>query len=388
MEATIGMFKSMFLESFVEVLISCLEETDDLLGTNSTSSNVIPIRIYLTHLYKNESFKRVFLLIRLKLQHSFFAFQGYPFILLIFLKFMTIRIITDSASDLPWDFAKKNNIKIVSLYVMVHEEVLVEDENFNRASYYQLFEDEKAFFHIPQLKLHSFVPSTSQPSPKDFMDAYQAQVDEGAKELIVITVTAGLSGTFNSANLAAKQFARKNKDIKIHIIDAKSASYPEVILIRMALKLIEKKYDGEKIAKILNEQAIKIKTVILLPTLRYLWKGGRLGSAKFLLGSMLRKKPIVTMTEEGKVITAGSASDVESGLQESLRLSTEDFAKKPKAFTIVYGSNLEYAERMAEIIKEKYPKVSIEIAQSGGSVLSHLGPESIGTITDFTDDEL
>ena len=317
-----------------------------------------------------------------------FAFQGYPFNLLISLKSMTIRIVTDSASDLPWDFAKKNNIKIVSLYIMVHDEVRVEDENFDRDSYYQLFEDEKAFFHIPQLKLHSFVPKTSQPSPKDFIDAYQAQVDEGAKELIVITVTAGLSGTFNSANLAAKQFARKNKDIKIHIIDAKSASYPEVLLIRLALKLIEKKYDGEKIAKILNEQAIKIKTIILLPTLRYLWKGGRLGTSKFVLGSMLRKKPIVTMTEEGNVVTAGSASDVESGLQESLRLSIEGSTKEPKAFVVVYGSRLDYAERMAEIIKEKYPEVSIEIAQSGGSVLSHLGPESIGTITDYTDDNL
>ena len=319
---------------------------------------------------------------------NIYAFQGYPFISLFQLEFMAIRIVTDSTSDLPWDYAKKNNIKIVSLYVMVHDEVIVEDENFDREKYYKLFEDEKAFFHIPKLHLYSYVPKTSQPSPKDFMDAYQAQVDEGAKELVVITVTAGLSGSINSARLASKQFLKNNKDIKIHIIDSKSASYPEVVLIRLALKLIEKKYDGEKIAKILNEQALKIKTIILLPTLRYLWKGGRLGTSKFLLGSMLRKKPIVTMTEEGNVVTAGSASDIESGLQESLRLSTDDFTKDPKAFVVVYGSRLDYAERMVEIIKEKYPKVPTEIAQSGGSVLSHLGPESIGTITDYTDDDL
>ncbi len=301
---------------------------------------------------------------------------------------MTIRIVTDSASDLPWDFAKENNIKVVSLYVMVHDEVIVEDENFDRDSYYQLFEDEKAFFHIPKLQLYSFVPRTSQPSPKDFMDAYQSQVDEGAKELIVITVTAGLSGTLNSATLAAKQFSRKNKEVKIHLIDAKSASYPEVILIRMALKLIEKKYEGEKIAKILNEQAIKIKTVIFLTTLRYLWKGGRLATSKFLLGSMLKKKPIVTMNKEGNVEPAGSASDVESGLKESLRLSTEDAPKNPNAFVIVYGSRLDYAEMLAEMIKEKYPKISIEFAHSRGSVISHLGPETIGLITDYTDENL
>ncbi len=304
---------------------------------------------------------------------------------------MTIRIVTDSASDLSWDFARENNIKIVPLYMMVHDEVLKEDENFDRDSYYQLFEDEKAFLHIPKLNLHSFVPSTSQPNPQDFEKAYQEQIDEGAKEILVINVTAGLSGTTNSSNLAAKKVMRKQSDIKIYIIDAKSASYPEVILIRMALKLIkQKKYTGEQITEILREQAIKIRTIILLPTIRYLWKGGRLGrfgTAKFALGSLLKKKPIVTMNEEGFVETAGSATDVEEGLKESLRLSLENAPKEPKAFTIVYGSRKDYAENLANLIKEKYPKIEIEIGQSGGSVLSHLGPESIGLITDYTDDE-
>jgi len=300
---------------------------------------------------------------------------------------MTIRLVTDSASDIPWDFAKKNNIEVVSLYIMIHDETMVEDENFDRESYYKLFEEEKAFLHIPKLHLYSFVPKTSQPNPADFLNAYQKQVNGGAKDIIVVNVTAGLSGTINSSNLAAKQFTRKNKDIKIHIVDAKSASYPEVFLVRMALNLIKKGYKGEKIAEILREQALKIKTIILLPTLRYLWKGGRLGTSKFLIGSLLRKKPIVTMNPEGNVEPAGSATDVEEGLVESLRLNTEDFTKNPRAFTIVYGSRKDYAERMEEIIREKYPKIKIEIAQSSGSVLSHLGPESIGLIGDYTDDK-
>ncbi|GAF87123.1 unnamed protein product, partial [marine sediment metagenome] len=91
---------------------------------------------------------------------------------------MTIRIVTDSASDIDWNFAKENKIKIVPLYMIVHDEVLKEDENFDRDSYYQLFEDEKAYLHIPKLNLHSFVPNTSQPNPQDFEKAYQEQIDE------------------------------------------------------------------------------------------------------------------------------------------------------------------------------------------------------------------
>ena len=300
---------------------------------------------------------------------------------------MTIRFVTDSTSDLPWDFARKNKIEIVSLYIIVHGETLLEDEDFDKEKYYKLFEEEHAFLHIPQLKLYSFVPQTSQPNPGDFMKAYQKQVDDGATEIIVVNVTEGLSGTINSSTLAAKQFLRINKNIKIHIVDAKSASYPEVFLIRMGLNLVKKGYTAEKIAEILREQALKIKTIILLPTLRYLWKGGRLRIYKYALGSLLRKKPIVTMNPEGFVETAGSATNVEDGFHESLKLNTEDFTKDPKAFTIVYGSRKDYAERMKEIILDKYPKMEIEIAQSGGSVLSHLGPESIGLIGDYTDDE-
>ena len=301
---------------------------------------------------------------------------------------MAIGLVTDSGSDLPWDFAKENNIKVACLYMYVHDEELREDENFDRDAYYKLFEEEKAFLHIPKLNLHSFVPKTSQPNPKDFTDAYMEHIKEGKKDIIVITISAGLSGSINSATLAAKQVMRQHKDVKIHVVSSLSASHPEVFLIRMALNLIKKKkHNAEEIAEILTKQAVKIKTIILLPTLRYLWKGGRLGTTKFLLGAMLRKKPIVTMNEQGNVITVGSATDVYEGFEESLKLSTDDYTRVPKTIGIVYGSRPDYADNMADVIKEKYPEMIIEKIQSGGSVLSHLGPESIGVISDYTDDE-
>ncbi len=301
---------------------------------------------------------------------------------------MTIGLVTDSGSDLPWDFAKENNVKIACMYMYVHEEELREDENFDRDAYYKLFEDEKAFLHIPKLNLYSFVPKTSQPNPKDYTDAYMEHIKEGTKDIVVVTVSAGLSGSINSARLAAKQVMKQFVDVNIHVVSSLSASAPEVFLIRMSLKLIKKgKHSAEEIAEILTQQALKIKTIILLPTLRYLWKGGRLGTSKFLMGAVLRKKPIVTMNEEGNVVTAGSTTDVQEGLEESLKLSTDDFTKVPKNIAIVYGSRLDYANNMADIIKKRYPEMEIELVQSGGSVLSHLGPESIGVISDYTDDE-
>ncbi|MHA1303193.1 MAG: DegV family protein [Candidatus Heimdallarchaeaceae archaeon] len=299
---------------------------------------------------------------------------------------MSIRIITDSASDLSWDFAREHGIKIIPLSIIIHDEEYKEDEKFDYDAYYKLFEEEKAYFNIPKLKLYSFVPKTSQPAPKDFLDAYQELFDEGAKEIIVITVTEGLSGTINSSRLAEKLYKRQKKDAKIFIVDAKSASYPEVYLVKMALKLIDKGLSGEEIAKILQEQALNIKTVILLPTLRYLWKGGRLATSKFILGTILRKKPIVKTDSEGKVGVVAAVKSVEEGLMETLKISTDDFTKKPKLFTIVYGARPDYAEILKGYIEEKFPEVQVNIARSGASVLSHLGPDSIGLISDFTED--
>ncbi|MHA1398280.1 MAG: DegV family protein [Candidatus Heimdallarchaeaceae archaeon] len=300
---------------------------------------------------------------------------------------MNVGFVTDSTSDIPWDFAKKNNIKVVSLYVMINDKEVKEDENFNREEYYKLFEEEKAFLHIPKLQIVSFVPKTSQPNPRDFEEAYKRLIDEGIKEIVTVCVTTGLSGTINSAHLASKSILRKNKEVKIFIIDSKSASYPEVVLLRLGLKLREKGYTGEQIANILSTQALKIKTVIFLTTLRYLWKGGRLKTSKFILGTLLRKKPIVTTDEDGHVIPAGSASDIEGGLKKTLEISLKGRKREPKGFSVVYGSRKDFAEKLRDLIKSKYPDIFIELVPSRGSVLSHLGPESIGLITDYTDDE-
>ncbi|MHA1869183.1 MAG: DegV family protein [Candidatus Heimdallarchaeaceae archaeon] len=302
---------------------------------------------------------------------------------------MSFRIVTDSTSDIPWSFAKEKGIKVVPLSIIIHEKVYKEDENFDYDAYYRLFEEEKAYFHIPKLKLFSFVPKTSQPSPGEFYQAYESLIKEGAKEIISIHVTKGLSGTINSARLGAKNISRKYKDVNIHIIDSKSASFPELHLIRLALKLIEKnKKTGEEIASILREQALNIKTHILLPTLKYLWKGGRLSTTKFLIGNMLRRKPIITMNKEGEVEAVKAVKEVDEGLRALLHLSTNNLQNRPKEFSIVYGTRLDYAEKLADYIKEWDSSIKIEVARSYGSVLSHLGPESIGLISNFIEIEI
>lgn len=303
---------------------------------------------------------------------------------------MSIRIITDSTSDIPWDYAKENNIEVVSLYLIIDGKEFKEDEHFDYDAYYKLFEPEKKFLHVEKLQLFSFVPKTSQPSPNDYTEAYNKVIAEGAKDIIVINVTKGLSGSQNSAVLGAKRVKKQHEEINFHFIDSLSSSHPEVYLVELAVDLINKGLDAEKIAQIVQEQAYNVHTTILLPTLKYLWKGGRLSTSKFVLGAMLRKKPIVTMEPDetvdehiAHVKPEKAVTNVEEGFEECLIISTNNFSRTPHSFRVVYGSRKDYAEQMKAIINEQLPEIPVSIYRSGGTVLSHLGPESIGLIADY-----
>lgn len=103
---------------------------------------------------------------------------------------------------------------------------------------------------------------------------------------------------------------------------------------------------------------------------------------------MLRRKPIITMNEEGELEPVKAVKEVDEGLRELLNLSTNNLQNRPKEVSIVYGTRPDYAEKLVDYIKEWDSSIKIEVARSYGSVLSHLGPESIGLISNFIDIEI
>ena len=310
---------------------------------------------------------------------------------------MSIRFVTDSASDLDWDFAKEHGVQIVPLYVTIHNETFKEDENFDYFNFYKIFENTQVVkpkkgrfsFRMPRVSIpfisssSNFFPKTSQPSPQDFLDAYHEIITEGAKDIIVVTISSGLSGTLNSARLAARQISRKNKEVKFYFVDSKSASYAEAFLVKNGLKCVEEGLEAPEIANKLQEEAHKISTYILLPTLKYLYHGGRISLSKYMLGRMLRKKPIVTTTGEGKIVAVDSVTDVTEGLKLLWKFTTADGTRIPKAAAVMYASRADYGEFVAKLIKEKNPEVELILDQTGAVIPSHLGAEAVGLVSLF-----
>jgi len=288
---------------------------------------------------------------------------------------MNIRFVIDSGSDIDFGYADKIGVKVVPLSVTFSDDTDVEyleDRNFDSESYYKKYKVDNNFF-----------AKTAQPTPGAFFNVYQELADEGAKEIIVITLSSGLSGTLNSARLGANMLKKKDDSIKIHLVDSLNASYSEVFLLEEGIRLRDEGKSGDEIANLLRAHTKNIKTYILLPSLKYLRKGGRISITKYILGRLLRKRPITVVNSEGKNEVATTVTETDEGIHKIIELTTENFRRFPKQVCIAHGNNLERANLMEEAVKKYIKDVKITKKCTGVTISAHTGPDIVALISEF-----
>lgn len=199
---------------------------------------------------------------------------------------MSIRIIVDSASDMSEKESKY--LKVLPLTVTFGETQYLDGVTLTATEFYE------------KLIESDVLPKTSQVPPYDFEQVIREVLDAGDTP-IVITVTSKLSGTYNSARLAASAF-----DEPVYVVDSENVCIGERILVEYALRLIEEGKHAEEIVAILEEVKKKICVVALLDTLEYLKKGGRISNVAGVVGGMLSIKPVIGV-KDGEIAVLGKA---------------------------------------------------------------------------------
>lgn len=285
---------------------------------------------------------------------------------------MSIRIITDSSSDISYEFADEKKVKVIPLSVTYEFESYKEDRTFDIDAHYDHYEKDS-----------NFLPKTSQPSPKEYYQAYIDLIKEGAKDIITICISSALSGTINSARLAADMIRNEGREVNIYLVDSLNASYSEVFLVEEALCLIKKGKTAKEIVERLNLLVPKIKTFIVIPTLKYLHLGGRISVAKYLLVRLLRKIVITRVNEKGANETAGTVKSFEQGLEKMIELTTEKNKRFPRRIAIVHARNYQMAEKLEKIVKEKIPNAELVVVRTKVTISAHTGPLAVALISDF-----
>jgi len=188
-----------------------------------------------------------------------------------------IRIVTDSTADLPEEIVQELSITVVPSIVRFGADALREGVDITNAEFYH------------RITVDPEHPSTSQPSPGEFVEAYQGIAAE-ADEIISIHVSSNLSGTIESATLAAGNEAVVTP---VHVVDSLSVSMALGSLVVLAAERARDGVGVEAIVSELNDWIPRGRICFLLDTLEYLKRGGRIGAAQAFLGSLLKVKPIL-----------------------------------------------------------------------------------------------
>lgn len=273
---------------------------------------------------------------------------------------MSIRIITDSASDIPQGL--REDLTVLPMHVYFGQEEFLDGVNLSHKQFYErLIEEEE-------------LPKTSQISPFEFGHVYEEAVSAG-EQVIVITISSKLSGTYQSACIAAADY-----EDRVYVVDSLNATLGERCLVDYALRLKEQGKTAEQIVAELERGKTRIRLLALLDTLEYLKKGGRISKSVAMVGGMLSIKPVIAVVD-GEVAMVGKARGSRNGsnllVQEIEKAGGVDFSMPYYLGYTGLDDHLlrkyiEDSRALWEGHAEQLDRTSV-----GGTIGTHVGPGAI-----------
>jgi len=269
-----------------------------------------------------------------------------------------VRIITDSASDLPQSEADRLGIDVVSLTIRFGAEEFL-DRDLSPAEFWS------------KCASSTTLPESSAPSPGAFQEAFERAAAEGCDGIVVVALTSLLSATFSSATLAAE--AVKGK-IPVSIIDTRAATMSEGLL---AIELGEMAQAGKSMEEIVargNQLVPELGVIATIDTLEHLIKGGRLGGAKAFLGQILSIKPILAV-REGVVAEAGKARTRSKALAILAQVARD--AGPIRRISVIH-SQCPDTQTLIDLVSDIPTEYPLVIADMGSTIGTHGGPGIIG----------
>ncbi len=270
-----------------------------------------------------------------------------------------VAVVTDSAADLPHDWAERHGVLVVPLQVIVGDQTYRDGIDLD-------CEGLKEILTTPGAP----TPKTSQPAPSVFVDRYQKALDRGAEQLLGIFVSGALSGTYGSASAAMQGF-----DVPTESIDSRSGSLGVGLLVARAVELLD---DGHSLEEVAAEvRAVRDRSGIFLTvnTFEYLLRSGRVGRAKAWLGGLLDLKPILSLDDQGRVVKAGTARGTDGLLEQVLQMLEDRLSGATRyRLGVAHFAVPEVAAALVREMENRFDPVEILSGPTTASLAVHTGP--------------
>lgn len=271
-----------------------------------------------------------------------------------------VIVVTDSTPYIPEELVKELDIKVIPLHVICGDKVYKDNVDLKADDFY------------PMLKSAKNLPTTSQPSPQEFMDVYKPILDNGDK-IISMHISSGISGTINSANQAKEMLGSKD----IEIIDSGSTGMALGLAVLVTARLAKKNASLEECKKLAQKSVENSEVYFLVNTLEYLHKGGRIGGASAVLGSALDLKPILYM-HEGKIESFEKVRTKKKAIRRLIEIGQQKVGdRRPVHFCILQVEAEEDAAFVRSELEKLYdPNEIVEMMEVGLSPVigTHTGP--------------
>lgn len=269
---------------------------------------------------------------------------------------MSVQFLIDSASDILQDEAQKMGITCIPMEITFGDAVYQDGVTLSHAEFYT------------KLAQSNTLPTTSQINPTVYTEYFEKLTANG-DQLVVITLSSQLSGTYQSALIAAEDYTGK-----VFVVDSLNAAIGERILLLRGLQLKEQGLTAEEIAETLEQEKSQIRLAAMIDTLEYLKKGGRISAAVAFAGAALGIKPAIEI-RDGKVVMAGKARGIKqchSLLKQLIDNAGEIDRDKPVA--AVFSASDEGLQQFFA----DYPELTAPAHGLGCTIGTHIGPGAYG----------
>jgi fatty acid kinase fatty acid binding subunit len=273
---------------------------------------------------------------------------------------MTVGVLTDSTAYFAPGEAEARGIQVVPLYVIFGETTYRDGVDLSIENFFALLTTSKE------------LARTSQPSVGDFQRAFQ-DLAGTHPEVVAIHLSSHISGTFNTASMAAAQMAGKPV---VEMVDSKTTSVGQAFVVRDAADAASRGASLTEVATVARDSADKVRTYLAIDTLEYLQRGGRLGRTRALLGQALDVKPILGLDDEGQITQFARVRTRRKSLATLVELAGS--RGQPRRFAVVDATTPEDAQDIRIRLERAFQGVPIEVGRAGPVIGVHAGPGMIG----------
>jgi DegV family protein with EDD domain len=276
-----------------------------------------------------------------------------------------IQIVTDSSAHLPLEDRQKHQIAVVPLKTIFGTTVYRDEVDLTNEQFYQM---------LPHAKEH---PTTSQPSAGEFEQVYKPLLDAG-KEIVSLHLSSKLSGTYASACAAKQELENQfKKTLPISIVDTPWVSMALGLLVIVAAQAAEAGQSRDQVVATIQAIIPRLNLIFIVDTLEYLRRGGRIGGARAMVGTLLNVKPMLEI-KGGLVEPLEQPRSRAKAIARLMEILAERSAQRPLHVAVLHADARNDAEEVAQQVRAQYECREFYIAEIGPAIGVHSGPNALG----------